>query len=98
MLETHKRVIYKVCYLYASDTEHLNDLYQDTVLNLWRAYPAFRGDSSLSTWIYRISLNTCISYLRKSKSQVEAITLPVNLEISDENDGASQASCTNCTG
>lgn len=37
MLETHKRVIYKVCYLYASDTEHLNDLYQDTVLNLWRA-------------------------------------------------------------
>lgn len=49
MLETHKRVIYKVCYLYASDTEHLNDLYQDTVLNLWRAYPAFRGDSSLST-------------------------------------------------
>lgn len=42
MLETHKRVIYKVCYLYASDTEHLNDLYQDTVLNLWRAYPAFR--------------------------------------------------------
>lgn len=47
----------------------------------------FPGDSSLSTWIYRISLNTCISYLRKSKSQVEAITLPVNLEISDENDG-----------
>lgn len=87
MLETHKRVIYKVCYLYASDTEHLNDLYQDTVLNLWRAYPSFRGDSSLPTWIYRISLNTCISYLRKSKSQVEAITLPVNLEISDENDG-----------
>lgn len=86
MLEKHKRVIYKVCYMYASDTVSLNDLYQEAVLNLWRAYPGFRGDSLLATWIYRISLNTCISFLRKSKHQVEAITLPVNLEVFDDDD------------
>lgn len=88
VLERHKRIIYKVCYLYASDAVQLDDLYQDVVLNLWRAYPRFRGESSLGTWIYRISLNTCISCLRKSKHQVEAITLPVNLEIFDEDDGS----------
>lgn len=49
MLEKHKRVIYKVCYMYASDTISLNDLYQEAVLNLWRAYPGFRGDSLLAT-------------------------------------------------
>ena len=86
MLEKYKRVIYKVCYMYASDTAPLNDLYQETLLNLWRAYPSFRGDSQLATWIYRISLNTCISFLRKSKHQVEAITLPVNLEVFDDDD------------
>lgn len=86
MLEIHKRVIYKVCYLYATDPFQLDDLYQETVLNLWKAFPRFRGDSSPSTWIYRICLNTCISFRRKSGRQVQAITLPVNLEVFDEED------------
>jgi RNA polymerase sigma factor, sigma-70 family len=92
MLEKYKRVIYKVCYMYASDTAPLNDLYQETLLNLWRAYPSFRGDSQLATWIYRISLNTCISFLRKSKHQAEAITLPVNLEVFDDDDDGDKSS------
>ena len=70
LIESHKRVIYKVCYMYATDDELLNDLYQEIVMNLWRAYPSFRGESSPATWIYRISLNTCISYRRKSKHQI----------------------------
>lgn len=86
MLKIHKRVIYKVCYLYATDPLQLDDLYQETVLNLWKAFPRFRGDSSPSTWIYRICLNTYISFRRKSGRQVQAITLPVNLEVFDEED------------
>lgn len=41
LIESHKRVIYKVCYMYATDDELLNDLYQEIVMNLWRAYPSF---------------------------------------------------------
>ena len=87
LIESHKRVIYKVCYMYATDDELLNDLYQEIVMNLWRAYPSFRGESSPATWIYRISLNTCISYRRKSKHQIQAVTLPVNFEAFAEDDG-----------
>lgn len=94
MLEQHKRVIYKVCYLYAGDTAQLDDLYQETVLNLWRAFPGFRGESSPATWVYRISLNTCISFRRKSVRQLQAVTLPVNLEFFDEDDGNRKARLT----
>lgn len=41
LIESHKRVIYKVCYMYATDKEQLDDLYQEIVMNLWRAYPSF---------------------------------------------------------
>ena len=65
MIREYERVIYKVCYLYTTPNATLNDLYQDVVLNLWRAYPKFRRECKVSTWIYRIALNTCISFIRK---------------------------------
>lgn len=55
LVEEYKQVIYKVCYVYASDADHLNDLYQEVVINLWKAYPRFRGECKSSTWVYRRS-------------------------------------------
>ena len=55
--------------MYARDNDDINDLYQDVVLNLWKAYQSFKGHSSISTWIYRIALNTCITSLRKKKKR-----------------------------
>ena len=75
VIKEYERVIYKVCYLYTSRNATLNDLYQDVVLNLWRAYPKFRGECKISTWIYRIALNTCISFIRKEKNMPEIVTL-----------------------
>ena len=75
VIKEYERVIYKVCYLYTSRNATLNDLYQDVVLNLWRAYPMFRGECKISTWIYRIALNTCISFIRKEKNVPEIVTL-----------------------
>ena len=68
ILLQNKRIIYKVCFMYARDNDDINDLYQDVVLNLWKAYQSFKGHSSISTWIYRIALNTCITSLRKKKN------------------------------
>ena len=75
LIETYQRVIYKVCYIYSKDKDNLNDLYQESVLNLWRSYPRFRNECKVSTWIYRIALNTCISFYRKEKNVPEIVSL-----------------------
>ncbi len=83
LLMQHKQIIYKVCFLYASDQEDVNDLYQETVLSLWNAWPRFRGDSKPSTWIYRIALNTCISDLRKKKN-LNYVPLHMSMDVYEE--------------
>lgn len=55
LLTEYKALIYKVCFMYASNQEDLNDLYQEVVVNLWCSYPKFRYESKLSTWIYRVA-------------------------------------------
>lgn len=85
LIKEYERVIYKVCYLYATPNAPLNDLYQEVVLNLWKAFPKFRRECKLSTWIYRISLNTCISFMRKEKSIPEIVSLtPAEADRSEE--------------
>jgi len=69
LIEENKKIIYKVSLMYSDDQEDLNDKYQDIVLNLWTAFPRFKGDSKRSTWVYQIALNTRVSELRKKKSQ-----------------------------
>ena len=91
LVEEYKQVIYKVCYIYASDPENLNDLYQEVVINLWKAFPRFRGECKASTWVYRIGLNTCISFFRKSKSKPEVVPISVDLEnFAEEEDKTAQ--------
>lgn len=75
VVREYERVIYKVCYLYTTKNATLGDLYQDVILNLWKAYPKFRHECKVSTWIYRIALNTCISFIRKEKNVPEIVTL-----------------------
>ena len=75
VIREYERVIYKVCYLYANPNAPLNDLYQDVILNIWKAFPKFRKECKISTWIYRIALNTCISFYRKEKNVPEIVSL-----------------------
>lgn len=53
--------------MYASGDENISDMFQETVLNMWKAFSKFRGKSRYSTWVYRIAVNTCVSWLRTSK-------------------------------
>lgn len=87
VIKEYERIIYKICYLYATPNAPLNDLYQEIVLNIWKSFAKFRGESKISTWIYRIALNTCISFIRKGKNNPEVITLTYELNgIMDEQD------------
>lgn len=79
LITAQKRVIYKVCYVYANDQDELNDLFQEVVLNLWKSFPRYRGDSQLSTWVYRISMNTCITFLRRSSTRPS--TIPITADV-----------------
>jgi RNA polymerase sigma-70 factor (ECF subfamily) len=86
-IKEYERVIYKVCYLYTTKSATLNDLYQESVLNIWRAFPNFRKECKISTWIYRITLNTCISFIRKEKNIPEIVSLTQEAEwLTEEED------------
>ena len=61
----HKGTIYTVCYMFSNNPDEVADLFQEILINLWKGFPQFRGDSNVKTWIYRVSLNTCISSERK---------------------------------
>lgn len=76
MINQHRGLIYKICHLYADNRGDREDLFQDIVLQLWRAFPSFKGESLISTWMYRVALNTAISWFRKEKRKpgVQAIS------------------------
>lgn len=87
MVRHNERIIYKVVSFYADIDQSVSDLYQEIVLNLWKAYPSFRGESKVSTWIYRISLNTCITFFRRSKRSISYTDLVIDIsDIPDEDD------------
>jgi len=67
ILNNHKGLIYKVCNLYCSDREDRKDLFQEIVLQVWKSLGSFRRESSLSTWMYRIALNTAITHFKKEQ-------------------------------
>jgi len=66
-LERNQNIVHKVCSLYTNNRDAHNDLFQEITIQLWKAYPKFRGDSKFSTWMYRVALNTAITLYRKSK-------------------------------
>jgi RNA polymerase sigma-70 factor (ECF subfamily) len=75
MIHASERIIYKVCSLYVSDDFPMEDLYQEVVINLWQAFPRFRGESSYSTYVYRVALNTCISGIRRESRRGQKVSL-----------------------
>ena len=64
----------------------MNDLYQEILINLWRGFPAYRGESSLKTWIWRVSLNTCSNQERKKKSRIQTVPLSVDIDLYNDED------------
>ena len=78
IISTHQGIIFKVCRMYCNDREDSEDLFQEIVLQLWRSYPAFNAQAKVSTWMYRIGLNTAITRLRKNNRK--PLTQPLSIE------------------
>ena len=67
LIKQHEGLILKICKMYGNTAEDRADIYQDIVLQLWRSFPSFKEISKVSTWMYRIGLNTAITRLRKEQ-------------------------------
>ena len=86
LVRQHQKIIHKVCHLYADSPEDREDLFQEILLNAWKAWAAFRNEARFSTWLYQIALNTAISTFRKEKKQPklhtidDALTLPDSID------------------
>ena len=85
MVKENKSTIYTVCYMFARDKDEAADLFQDVLINLWKGIGKFRNDSEISTWVYRVSLNTCISADRK-KRKMPTTRLDMNIDLFDDDD------------
>lgn len=87
LVKQHSRIINKVSYFYATDKVPFDDLRQEIYVNIWRGLNQFRGDSLMSTWIYRVAVNSALMAIRSSKSKIETVSLDFGLlDISSEND------------
>ena len=70
--------------MFSKDEDEVADLFQDILVNLWKGFSKFRGESNIKTWIYRVSLNTCISSDRKKKRKGETVPLDMNINLFDD--------------
>ncbi|MEO0897794.1 MAG: sigma-70 family RNA polymerase sigma factor [Bacteroidota bacterium] len=75
VLEDHKKLIFKISGAYFPEKEERKDLFQEIVLQLWKAFPSYKKEYAYSTWIYRIALNVSISFLRKKGKRSKNIQL-----------------------
>lgn len=67
MVQQNKTTIFTVCYMFSKDQEEVNDLFQEVLIRLWQGFDNYKGNSKERTWIYRVALNTCISFDRKKR-------------------------------
>ena len=70
LIYENQSLINKVCDIYCKSRDDKDDMFQEIVINIWKGLPSFRGSSKLSTWIYRVSLNTAISTIRKRRNNI----------------------------
>jgi RNA polymerase sigma-70 factor (ECF subfamily) len=100
LLRDYNRIVYKVASFYADENSALDDLYQDVVLNLWKAFPNFRKESQPSTWIYRIALNTCVSFYRKNTRRPACVEITADVKAyTEENEAVAELyACINRLG
>ncbi|MBT3242259.1 MAG: sigma-70 family RNA polymerase sigma factor [Bacteroidetes bacterium] len=85
LVTKHQNIIHKVCNMFASDEQDRHDLFQEITIKLWMGYRTYKGQAAISTWMYRVALNTAITLQRKEKRKAETQALHSNIQPADEN-------------
>lgn len=71
LIKQHERLIYKISFNYCRDAKDREDLVQEIIFQLWKSYPGFKPDFKVSTWMYKVALNTAVSFYRKHGKKKE---------------------------
>ena len=85
IVSEYKNTIYMVCYMFSKNNEQVQDLSQEVLINLWRGLPKFEGKSSIKTWVWRVSLYTCISQQR-NKGRRKSLPLEMDIDLYNDVD------------
>jgi RNA polymerase sigma factor, sigma-70 family len=90
MVKRHEKIIFSVCFFYAGNNVPFEDLRQEVLISLFKGYRYFRHESSETTWVYKVCINTCLFSLRKLSPKIKTFSLDeiplVHLRDEDEND------------
>lgn len=70
IINDNQGIVRSLCKAYYTSTEDQKDAYQDIILQLWKSFDTFRGESQVSTWIYRVSLNTLLTKVRNARNKI----------------------------
>ncbi|MDE6444711.1 MAG: sigma-70 family RNA polymerase sigma factor [Muribaculaceae bacterium] len=90
LVRKYESTIYSICYMYSDFKEQTDDLFQESLTNIWRSMQSYRKECNLNSWVYRITLNTCLSYKRKKQIKTEPLDIHVEL-FNDSSDIGSQS-------
>ncbi len=86
IIKENQGIIHKVSNIYCDDQDDRNDLFQEIVAQLWKSYPSFRQESKVTTWMYRVALNTAITSFKKQKRRPDQTRLTYeNFQLKDDN-------------
>jgi len=87
LIKENEGVIFKITSVYSNDKEDQKDLYQEIIYQLWKSFDSFKGNSKISTWMYRVALNTSIAHLNRGKKRIKQANIDFELlNISYEHD------------
>lgn len=90
IIRTHDPMIRRICFGYARTAEELEDLHQDALVCIWQGLPKFRGASALKTWVYRVTLNSCVSVVRSRKKEINSDSLEQMIDVADDSQESRQ--------
>ncbi|QBQ40704.1 RNA polymerase sigma factor [Sphingobacterium psychroaquaticum] len=74
LIKQHKGILHKVSRMYADNPEDREDLQQEIMIQLWKSYAYFKGESAFSSWMYRVAVNTSLTYFKKEKKRSNTFT------------------------
>lgn len=85
LLHQHKGILYKISRMYFDFTEDQNELIQEMTYQLWKSYQNFKGNSQFSTWMYRVCLNTALTFFKSENRKQDKYELHQNYDVAEEN-------------
>jgi len=90
LIGQNKGILFKICRIYLDDADDRDDLLQEMILQLWKGFDSFKGESKFSSWMYRVALNTAIVFFKKQKRRPDSEQLPLNFEQPEEQSNGSE--------